>query len=133
MSPFLALSRTVRPASLTLPLYSHVLVCSRPVSLVSRWPSKIEKNNKRDKKSTNALQQKQDQDPDFFPPLYLNNFHYNTGLSRLREHYRITLQDDLMVLTYNHASRPKATPPEGMSSKPKRHRHIRDTGRLKLK
>ncbi|KAF9085937.1 hypothetical protein BGX23_009254 [Mortierella sp. AD031] len=50
---------------------------------------------------------------------------FNTGVSRLREHYRHTVQDDLMVLTYNHSFKPKAKIPEGVRVELKGNKHIK--------
>ncbi|KAG0365611.1 ribosomal protein L5 domain-containing protein [Gamsiella multidivaricata] len=50
---------------------------------------------------------------------------YITGVSRLREHYRGTVQDDLMVLTYNHSFKPKAKIPEGVRVELKGNKHIK--------
>ncbi|KAF9311697.1 ribosomal protein L5 domain-containing protein [Linnemannia elongata] len=50
---------------------------------------------------------------------------FTTGVSRLREHYRNTVQDDLMVLTYNHTFKPKAKIPEGVRVELKGNRHIK--------
>ena len=50
---------------------------------------------------------------------------YNTGVSRLREHYSSTIQDDLMVLTYNHSFKPKAKVPEGVRIELKGNKHIK--------
>ncbi|KAG0343924.1 hypothetical protein BG004_004890 [Podila humilis] len=50
---------------------------------------------------------------------------YTTGLTRLREHYQSTVQDDLMVLTYSHSFKPKAKIPEGVRVELKGNRHIK--------
>ncbi|KAG0043339.1 hypothetical protein BGZ83_011529 [Gryganskiella cystojenkinii] len=50
---------------------------------------------------------------------------YTTGVSRLREHYSSTVQDDLMVLTYNHSFKPKAKIPEGVRIELKGNKHIK--------
>ncbi|KAF9984587.1 hypothetical protein BGZ75_003851 [Mortierella antarctica] len=50
---------------------------------------------------------------------------YTTGISRLREHYNHTVQDDLMVLTYNHTFKPKAKIPEGVRVELKGNKHIK--------
>ncbi|KAG0277027.1 hypothetical protein BGZ95_006650 [Linnemannia exigua] len=50
---------------------------------------------------------------------------FTTGVSRLREHYRNTVQDDLMVLTYAHSFKPKATIPEGVRVELKGNKHIK--------
>lgn len=50
---------------------------------------------------------------------------FTTGVSRLREHYRNTVQDDLMVLTYSHTFKPKAKIPEGVRVELKGNRHIK--------
>ncbi|KAF8939675.1 hypothetical protein BGZ47_008079 [Haplosporangium gracile] len=50
---------------------------------------------------------------------------FTTGVSRLREHYRNTVQDDLMVLTYSHTFKPKAKVPEGVRVELKGNKHIK--------
>ncbi|KAF9940587.1 hypothetical protein BGZ65_006615 [Modicella reniformis] len=51
---------------------------------------------------------------------------YNTGVCRLREHYRNTVQDDLMILTYNHHFRPKKVAfPDGVRVELKGNKHIK--------
>ncbi|KAF9434170.1 hypothetical protein BGZ76_008451 [Entomortierella beljakovae] len=50
---------------------------------------------------------------------------YTTGINRLREHYYDTVQDDLMVLTYSHAFKPKAKIPEGVRIELKGNKHIK--------
>ncbi|KAF9180615.1 hypothetical protein BGZ51_004807 [Haplosporangium sp. Z 767] len=50
---------------------------------------------------------------------------YATGISRLREHYRSTVQDDLMILTYSHSFKPKAKVPEGVRVELKGKKHIK--------
>ncbi|KAF9978780.1 hypothetical protein BGZ73_000427 [Actinomortierella ambigua] len=50
---------------------------------------------------------------------------YTTGLARLREHYHSTVQDDLMVLTYQHKFHPKAKIPEGVRIELRGHKHLR--------
>jgi hypothetical protein len=50
---------------------------------------------------------------------------FTTGVSRLREHYRNTVQDDLMVLTYSHTFKPKAKIPEGVRVELKGNKHIK--------
>ncbi|KAK3820310.1 MAG: ribosomal protein L5 domain-containing protein [Benniella sp.] len=51
---------------------------------------------------------------------------YTTGICRLREHYRNTVQDDLMVLTYNHHFKPKKVAfPEGVRIELKGNKHIK--------
>ncbi|KAF9582580.1 hypothetical protein BGW38_011008, partial [Lunasporangiospora selenospora] len=50
---------------------------------------------------------------------------YTTGITRLREHYLETVQDDLMVLTYNHKFKPKAKIPEGVRIELKGNKHIK--------
>ncbi|KAG0301750.1 hypothetical protein BGZ98_008073 [Dissophora globulifera] len=49
---------------------------------------------------------------------------YTTGVSRLREHYHGTVQDDLMVLTYNHSFKPKPTIPDGVRVELKGNKHL---------
>jgi large subunit ribosomal protein L5 len=51
---------------------------------------------------------------------------YTTGVNRLREHYRTTVQDDLMVLTYNHQFKPKKVAfPDGVRVELKGNKHIK--------
>ncbi|KAF9931947.1 hypothetical protein FBU30_009242 [Linnemannia zychae] len=50
---------------------------------------------------------------------------FNTGISRLREHYHNTVQEDLMVLTYSHTFKPKAKIPEGVRVELKGNKHIK--------
>ncbi|KAF8938836.1 hypothetical protein BGZ58_000069 [Dissophora ornata] len=117
MASLITSTRTVRSKSLLQP---YTFVCTRSVSLVSKWPSKIEKAHKGKKKISKA-----ENDPSFFPPPLPIPYHYNTGLSRLREHYRSTVQEDLMVLTYKHNFKQKPAIPEGVRVELKGHRHIK--------
>lgn len=50
---------------------------------------------------------------------------YTTGLARLREHYHTTVQDDLMVLTYQHKFHAKPKLPEGVRVELRGHKHLR--------
>ncbi|KAF8980949.1 hypothetical protein BGZ46_003450 [Entomortierella lignicola] len=50
---------------------------------------------------------------------------YTTGINRLREHYRGTVQDDLMILNYSHTYKPKPKIPEGVRVELKGNKHIK--------
>ncbi|KAG0232040.1 hypothetical protein BGW41_001983 [Actinomortierella wolfii] len=50
---------------------------------------------------------------------------YTTGLARLREHYHTTVEDDLMVLTYQHKFHAKPKIPEGVRIELRGHKHLR--------
>ncbi|KAG0224511.1 hypothetical protein BGW42_005063 [Actinomortierella wolfii] len=49
---------------------------------------------------------------------------YTTGLSRLREHYATTLQEDIMIATYRHHHKPGPKYPEGVKIELKGHKHL---------
>ncbi|KAG0250213.1 hypothetical protein DFQ27_009511 [Actinomortierella ambigua] len=49
---------------------------------------------------------------------------YTTGLSRLREHYATTLQEDIMIATYRHRHKPGTKYPPGVKIELKGHKHL---------
>ncbi|KAG0327066.1 hypothetical protein BGZ99_008406 [Dissophora globulifera] len=50
---------------------------------------------------------------------------YTTGLSRLREHYATSLQEDIMITSYRHHHKKQKPIPEGVTSIPKGNHHIK--------
>ncbi len=54
---------------------------------------------------------------------------YTTGLSRLREHYSTTLQEDIMIASYKHHHKKKKTIPEGVKVELKGNRHLKPAPR----
>ncbi|KAF9965958.1 hypothetical protein BGZ70_003713 [Mortierella alpina] len=55
---------------------------------------------------------------------------YTTGLSRLREHYSTTLQEDIMIASYKHHHKKKRSIPEGVQVELKGNRHLKPAPRL---
>ncbi|KAF9366125.1 hypothetical protein BGX34_005888 [Mortierella sp. NVP85] len=54
---------------------------------------------------------------------------YTTGLSRLREHYVTSIQEDIMIATYRHHHKAKKQIPEGVKVELKGKRHIKPAPR----
>ncbi|KAG0215111.1 hypothetical protein BGX28_000816 [Mortierella sp. GBA30] len=54
---------------------------------------------------------------------------YTTGLSRLREHYNTTLQEDIMITSYRHHHKTKRVIPEGVKVELKGNRHLKPAPR----
>ncbi|KAF9942534.1 hypothetical protein BGZ67_001147 [Mortierella alpina] len=54
---------------------------------------------------------------------------YTTGLSRLREHYSTTLQEDIMIASYKHHHKKKRIIPEGVKVELKGNRHLKPAPR----
>ncbi|KAG0043535.1 hypothetical protein BGZ83_011286 [Gryganskiella cystojenkinii] len=50
---------------------------------------------------------------------------YTTGLSRLREHYTTSLQEDIMISTYRHHHKKKKQVPEGVRVELKGNKHLK--------
>ncbi|KAF8940357.1 ribosomal protein L5 domain-containing protein [Dissophora ornata] len=54
---------------------------------------------------------------------------YTTGLSRLREHYAASLQEDIMIASYRHHHKKKKQIPEGVKIELKGNRHLKPAPR----
>ncbi|KAG0223398.1 ribosomal protein L5 domain-containing protein [Mortierella sp. GBAus27b] len=54
---------------------------------------------------------------------------YTTGLSRLREHYATSIQEDIMIATYRHHHKAKKRIPEGVKIELKGNRHLKPAPR----
>lgn len=100
-----SLTRSARHLLASTPIKAPLATCSRFASTSTKKATSSKESN-----DTVVLQPKQE---------------YTTGLTRLREHYQSTVQEDLMVLTYNHAFKPKAKIPEGVRVELKGNRHIK--------
>ncbi|KAF9301838.1 hypothetical protein BGZ74_006215 [Mortierella antarctica] len=100
-----SLTRSARHLLASTPIKAPLATCSRFASTSTKKAASSKESN-----YTVVLQPKQE---------------YTTGLTRLREHYQGTVQEDLMVLTYNHTFKPKAKIPEGVRVELKGNRHIK--------
>ncbi|KAF9112836.1 hypothetical protein BGX27_002715 [Mortierella sp. AM989] len=104
-----------RSARTWISLRGSVVPATQQIRLASTAAKKVvSSKNKEESDNTIILEPKQE---------------YTTGVSRLREHYRGTVQDDLMVLTYNHAFKPKAKVPEGVRVELKGNKHVKPAPR----
>ncbi|KAG0335815.1 hypothetical protein BG004_008308 [Podila humilis] len=54
---------------------------------------------------------------------------YTTGLSRLREHYATTIQEDIMITSYKHHHKTKKHVPEGVKVELRGKKHIKPSPR----
>ncbi|KAF8982847.1 hypothetical protein BGZ46_000483 [Entomortierella lignicola] len=54
---------------------------------------------------------------------------YTTGLSRLREHYGTSIQEDIMITAYRHHHKKKKPVPEGVKVELKGNRHLKPSPR----
>ncbi|KAI1295234.1 hypothetical protein EDD11_007897 [Mortierella claussenii] len=82
-------------------------------------------NKKKKKKDSSSKDSNNDSDSIILAPQQ----EYVTGMSRLREHYAHTVQEDLLVLTYNHSFKPKAKVPEGVTVELKGNKHIKPSSK----
>ncbi|KAF9160460.1 hypothetical protein DFQ26_005497 [Actinomortierella ambigua] len=107
MQAHTTMAKSLVSAAPTRALSSSTVVCNNKASQQKK--SKKEEAAVDDSTLTTISQQKE----------------YTTGLARLREHYHSTVQDDLMVLTYQHKFHPKTKIPEGVRVELRGHKHLR--------
>ncbi|KAF9425871.1 hypothetical protein BGZ94_007148 [Podila epigama] len=119
-----SLTRSARLLHLAAPARAPIASsCARFATATTNTPT-IKKNDKKATKKENNKVNKDKGSTDNLIELQPQN-EYTTGLTRLREHYQGTVQDDLMILTYNHNFRAKAKIPEGVRVELKGNRHIK--------